>query len=250
MRLKIFSNYSPNFNPIKRNKTQIKFLIFHYTGMKKESDAIKKLTNSKSDVSCHHFIKNNGETFVMVPDLYIAWHAGESRWKNYKSLNRNSIGIEISNPGHELNYKKFSSKQIQSIIKLSKILIKKYKIRPKNILGHSDIAPERKKDPGEKFPWKELAKRGIGIWHSISDNKLKKNRKIELDKISEKKFYKNLSKFGYVVKKNENLKNRKLNNYIVKAFQRRFRQELVNGKLDKECLIISNNLTKNFHKIS
>ena len=117
-------------------------------------------------------------------------------------------------------------------------------------MGHSDIAPERKKDPGEKFPWKELAKRGIGIWHSISDNKLKKNRKIELDKVSKKMFYKNLSKFGYVVKKNENLKNRKLNNYIVKAFQRRFRQELVNGKLDKECLIISKNIKKNFHKIS
>ena len=181
----------------------------------------------------------------MVPDLYVAWHAGKSKWKNYKSLNRYSIGIEISNPGHEFNYKKFSNRQIQSIIKLSKILIKKYKIKPKNILGHSDIAPERKKDPGEKFPWKELAKRGVGIWHSISDNKLKKNRKIELDKICEKKFYNNLSKFGYVVNKNENLKNRKFNIYVVKAFQRRFRQELVNGKLDKECLIISNNLAKN-----
>ena len=215
--------------------------------MKKESDAIKKLTNSKSDVSCHHFIKNNGETFVMVPDLYIAWHAGESRWKNYKSLNRNSIGIEISNPGHELNYKKFSNKQIQSIIKLSKILIKKYKIKPKNILGHSDIAPERKKDPGEKFPWKELAKVGVGLWHSVSIRTCKKNRKIQLDKISVRLFYDNLSKIGYTIKKTINLKNRKFNNNVVKAFQRRFRQELVNGKLDKECLIISNNLVKHFN---
>ncbi len=246
MRLKIFPNYSPNFNPKKRNKTQIKFLIFHYTGMKKESDAIKKLTNFKSDVSCHHFIKNNGETFIMVPDLYIAWHAGESRWKNYKSLNRNSIGIEISNPGHEFNYKKFSNKQIQSIIKLSKILIKKYKIKSKNILGHSDIAPERKKDPGEKFPWKELSKQGIGIWHSLSFQSLKKNRKIELDKVSNNMFYNNLSKIGYRLKTTENSKNIKFNNYIVKAFQRRFRQELVNGKPDKECLIISNNLAKKF----
>ena len=250
MRLKIFSNYSPSFDPIKRQKTQIKFLIFHYTGMKKEFDAINKLTNFKSDVSCHYFIKNNGETSVMVPDLYVAWHAGKSRWKRYKSLNKYSIGIEINNPGHDYNYKKFSKKQIQSLIKLSKILIKKYKINSKNILGHSDVAPERKKDPGEKFPWKELSKQGIGLWHSLSIQSVKKNRKIELDKVSKKIFYNNLSKIGYVMKKTENLKNRKFKKYIIKAFQRRFRQELVNGKLDKECLIISKNLAKNFHKIS
>ena len=246
MRLKTFSNYSPNFEPIKRHKTQIKFLIFHYTGMKREFDAINKLTNFKSDVSCHYFIKNNGKTFVMVPDLYIAWHAGKSRWKNYKSLNKYSIGIEISNPGHDYNYKKFSKKQIQSLIKLSTILIKKYKINSRNILGHSDVAPERKKDPGEKFPWKELSKQGIGLWHSLSIQSLKKNRKIELDQVSKKMFFNNLSKIGYVMKKNENSKNRKFNDYIVKAFQRRFRQELVNGKIDKECLIISNNLAKKF----
>ena len=246
MRLKIISNYSPNFNPIKRQTNQIKFLIFHYTGMKKETEAIKKLTSLKSNVSCHYFIKIKGEILVMVPDLYTAWHAGKSRWKNLSSLNKNSIGIEISNPGHDYNYKKFSKKQIQSLIKLSKILIKKYKINPKNILGHSDIAPERKKDPGEKFPWKDLAKHNIGSWHSISTQKLIKSRKIELDKVSKKMFYNNLSKIGYVMKKTENSKNRKFNNYIVKAFQRRFRQELVNGKVDKECLIISNNLAKKF----
>ena len=246
MRLKIFSNYSPSFDPIKRQKNQIKFLIFHYTGMKKEFDAINKLTNFKSNVSCHYFIKNNGETSVMVPDSYVAWHAGKSRWKHYKSLNKYSIGIEINNPGHDYNYKKFSKKQIQSLIKLSKILIKKYKINSKNILGHSDVAPERKKDPGEKFPWKELSKQGIGLWHSLSIQSLKKNRKIELDKVSKKMFFNNLSKIGYIINKTENSKNRKFNNYIVKAFQRRFRQELVNGKLDKECLIISNNLVKKF----
>ena len=246
MRLKIFSNYSPNFDPIKRLKTQIKFLIFHYTGMNKESDAINKLTNFKSKVSCHYFIKNNGEIFVMVPDSYVAWHAGKSRWKHYNSLNRYSIGIEINNPGHDFNYKKFSKKQIQSLIKLSKILIKKYKIDSKNVLGHSDIAPERKKDPGEKFPWKDLSRQGIGLWHTLSIQSLKKNRKIELDKVSKKMFFNNLSKIGYIINKTENSKNRKFNNYIVKAFQRRFRQELVNGKLDKECLIISNNLVKKF----
>ena len=247
MSMKIFTNYSPNFNPKKRKTSQIKFLIFHYTGMKKESNAIKKLTNSKSKVSCHYFIKNNGETLVMVPDLYVAWHAGKSQWKNYRLLNKNSIGVEINNPGHESNYKKFSKKQVKSIIKLSEILIKKYKIKSKNILGHSDIAPERKNDPGEKFPWKQLAKRGIGLWHSISIQSLKKNRKIKLDKNSEKIFYDNLSKIGYITKNSEYSKNRKFNNCVVKAFQRRFRQELINGKVDKECLIISKNIIKKFN---
>ena len=244
MRLKIFSNYSPNFNQVKRNSNQIKFLIFHYTGMKKETDAIKKLTNFKSNVSCHYFIKQKGETLKMVPDLYVAWHAGKSQWKKYKSLNKYSIGIEISNPGHNFGYNKFSKKQIHSLIRLSKILIKKYKIEPKNILGHSDIAPERKKDPGEKFPWKELAKKKIGLWHSISLRKLKKNRGIKLNKTSENIFYNNLYAIGYLNQKFKNFKNKKLMNYIVKAFQRRFRQELINGKIDKECLIISENFAK------
>ena len=242
MRLKIYSNYSPNFDLIKRHKTQIKFLIFHYTGMKKEIEAINKLTNFKSDVSCHYFIKSNGKTSVMVPDLYVAWHAGKSRWKYYKSLNRYSIGIEISNPGHEYNYKKFSKKQIQSLIKLSKILIKKYKINSKNILGHSDIAPERKKDPGEKFPWRNLAEKRIGLWHSISKKTLKKNREIRLDKINTKIFYNNLLKIGYSVKKTKTYRNKKYNSYVVKAFQRKFRQNLINGKIDQECLLISKNL--------
>ena len=128
MALKTTLNYSPNFNPKKRNSKQIKFIIFHYTGMKKESDAINRLTDIQSEVSCHYLIKNNGEILTMVPDLYIAWHAGKSSWKNYKSLNQNSIGIEITNPGHEFGYKKFSKKQITSLLKLSKFLIKKYKI--------------------------------------------------------------------------------------------------------------------------
>ena len=115
-----------------------------------------------------------------MPDLYIAWHAGKSSWKNYKSLNQNSIGIEITNPGHEFGYKKFSKKQISSLLKLSKFLIKKYKISSKNILGHSDIAPERKKDPGEKFPWEYLSKNKIGLWHTLNKQELIKNRNLKL----------------------------------------------------------------------
>jgi len=197
MALKTILNYSPNFNPKKRPSKQIKFIIFHYTGMKSESNALKRLTDIQSEVSCHYLIKNNGEIVKMVPDLYIAWHAGESSWKNYKSLNQNSIGIEITNPGHEYGYKNFTKKQITTLLKLSKFLIKKYKISAKNILGHSDIAILRKKDPGEKFPWKYLFKNKIGIWHTLNKQDLIKNRKLETSKIEENIFFNNLFKIGY-----------------------------------------------------
>ena len=240
-------NYSPNFGTTKRKLNQIKFIIFHYTGMKKESEAIKRLTDIKSKVSCHYLIKNNGEIVVMVPDLYEAWHAGVSSWKNFKSLNKHSIGIEISNPGHDYNYKKFSKKQIQSLKRLSQFLIKKYRINQKNILGHSDIAPTRKKDPGEKFPWKYFAKLGIGKWNSLSNQILIKKRRKKISLLDKKNFFKNLSKIGYSIKSPAKLKKDQFLNLITCAFQRRFRQELVNGKIDQECLIISRNLVKKFN---
>ena len=233
-------NYSPNFDLKKRKTKQIKFIIFHYTGMKREIDAINKLTNQKSKVSSHYFIKKNGEILKLVPDLYTAWHAGVSSWKNYKSLNKNSIGVEISNPGHSYKYKKFTKEQINSLIKLSKFLIKKYKIDKKNILGHSDIAPNRKKDPGEKFPWKKLAKNNLCYWHNLNEKKAKKLRNIKIKVEEIKKFYKNLHKFGYA--KFDIFKEKRKNFLLVNAFQRRFRQTLINGKIDKECLMISENL--------
>ena len=120
MWLKITKNYSPNFNPIKRPKKKIKFIIIHYTGMKKESLAIERLCDFNSNVSAHYFIKKNGDILNLIPDLYEAWHAGKSRWGNYKSLNKNSIGIEIQNSGHDNKYEKVyieSNKYIKKIVK-------------------------------------------------------------------------------------------------------------------------------------
>jgi len=235
-------NYSPSFDVKKRKFKEIKFIIFHYTGMKKENQAITQLTNYKSKVSSHYLIKNNGEIITLVPDLYIAWHAGLSTWKKYKSINKYSIGIEISNPGHDHKYKKFSKIQIKSILKLSNYLIKKYKIRSNFILGHSDIAPDRKKDPGEKFPWKYLSKNKIGYWHNLKETKLIKIRNLKVDQLDKDKFIKNLYKIGYpkniIINKNNYFK------ILTTAFQRRFRQELVNGIIDQECLVISENLIK------
>ena len=241
MGLNLTKNYSINFSLPKRGKNLIKFIIIHYTGMKIESEAIKKLCNSKSKVSSHYFIKNNGSVINLVPDLYEAWHAGKSDWKNFKYLNKYSIGIEINNPGHDHGYRKFSSKQISSLQKLLKYLIKTYNINYKNILGHSDIAPNRKKDPGEKFPWKEFARVKLAKWHNLNEKKIKKLRLFKLNLIKEKIFLKNLSKIGY---NTNNPYNNIKNKYIIKAFQRRYRSSLVNGFSDEECLLISKNLLK------
>jgi len=247
MALKTTLNYSPNFNSKKRFPKNIKFIVFHYTGMKSESDALNRLIEIQSEVSCHYLIKNNGEIIKIVPDLYIAWHAGKSSWKNYKSLNQNSIGIEITNPGHEHGYKKFTQKQITSLLKLSKFLIKKYKISPKNILGHSDIAVLRKKDPGEKFPWEYLSKNKIGIWHQLNKQELTKNRKLKISKIEENIFFSNLFKIGYSKKYLKDKNKIKYLRELTKTFQRRFRQVLVDGKIDQECLLISKNLIKTYN---
>ena len=242
MSLKITKNYSPNFSLPKRKNKFIKFIVIHYTGMKSETAAIKRLCDDRFRVSAHYFIKKNSEIINLVPDLYTAWHAGKSKWLNYNSLNKNSIGIEIQNPGHNNRYENFSNKQLSSLKVLLRTLIKKYKIDLKNILGHSDIAPERKKDPGEKFPWKNLANHKLAIWHSLKESNIKKSRKKKLNKDEEIMYIKNLNKIGYgkIKKLNFNL-NKK---YIIKAFQRRFRQNLVNGIADQESFLISKNLLK------
>ena len=232
---KMSINYSPNFDLKKRTSSKVKYLIFHYTGMRSENAAIKRLTSKSSKVSCHYLIKKNGAIIKIVPDLYIAWHAGISSWKKDKSLNSNSIGIEISNPGHDYKYKNFSQKQITSIIYLSKNLKKKYKIKKENILGHSDIAPLRKKDPGEKFPWKLLNKKKICLWHNLSEKNCKKLRGIKLK--NSDNFFKLLFKFGY---KSTNDKNEKIK--IYKNFQRRFRPQLISSIVDQETYIILKSL--------
>ena len=232
--------YSPNFDANKRNKEKIKYLVFHYTGMKNEKNALKRLSDHNSKVSSHYFIKKNGSIINLVPDLYISWHAGISFWKNLKRLNKYSIGIEIHNPGHQHGYKSFNKNQIAAIKYLSLKLAKKYNLKKKNYLAHSDVAPDRKKDPGEKFPWKLLSKYQIGVWHSINKKLLRKNRLKNTNNLEQRFFLSYLLKIGYSFKKN------KINSIfsVVKAFQRRFRPEIINGKIDKECLIIAKNLIK------
>ena len=243
MAQKIENFYSPNFYPKKRNIRNIKYLIIHYTGMKKTSDAIDRLINYKSEVSCHYFIKKNGDIIRMVPDSYVAWHAGKSNWKKHNSLNKLSLGIELDNPGHDHGYQSFKLKQIRSLKKLMMKLKIKYQIKKENVLGHSDIAPDRKKDPGEKFPWHLLAKNKLCLWPDLKFKNLKKFRNKKINKGDKAKFIKNIYKIGYC--KIPKMSEKSSIKYLTKAFQRRFRNELVNGIIDYECFLLSKNIVNN-----
>ena len=240
--MKIYNYFSPNFNKKKRTNKAIKIIVIHYTGMQSERESMLWLCNPKSKVSSHYVINRSGKIYRLIQDNHIAWHAGKSCWGKYKNLNKNSIGIELVNKGHKFGYTSFEKKQILSLVKICKKLISKYKIRGVNIVGHSDIAPLRKNDPGEKFPWKKLADKKIGIWHSYKSHLLTKFRKIKLKKKQDKiEFIKNLKKIGYSFSNNK----RSANVKIIEAFQRHYRKELINGLIDKECLIIAKNISKN-----
>ena len=203
--------------------------------MQSERACIKRLIDKKSKVSTHYLINRIGSITRIVDDQNTAWHAGKSKWKNFTNLNDQSIGIELVNQGHQFGYENFSKKQISKLILLCKFLIKKYKIKYSNILGHSDIAPLRKKDPGEKFPWHLLSKKKIGYWHDISKKNIKNQN---LNKRNLRKFFfNNLYKIGY--RYFDKKKPSKNDLKVIKAFQRRFRQNKVNGLIDQESFQIS-----------
>ena len=166
--------------------------------MQSGRESLNWLCNPNSNVSSHFLVSQNGKIYRLIKDNLIAWHAGKSCWGSFKNLNKNSIGIELVNKGHTFGYTNFKKKQILSLIEICKKLIKKYKIKKKNVIGHSDIAPLRKIDPGEKFPWKQLAKKNIGIWHSCKPSLLRKFRRVKIFKKQDKvKFVKNLNNIGY-----------------------------------------------------
>ena len=235
MRKKI--DLSSNFSKKQRKKKDIKFIIIHYTGMQSEIESLKRLKNLRSKVSCHYLINRKGIITQIVKDKNIAWHAGKSRWNYFKNLNKFSIGIELVNKGHKLGYENFPSVQIQTLIKLCKFLKKKYNIKPVNFLGHSDIAPLRKIDPGEKFPWQRLSRYKIGKWHQLDKKKSEKNKE-EL----KSNFFKNIFKIGY---RYFNINKRdKKDKKIIRAFQQRYLPKKVTGLIDRETLKISHYLAK------
>ena len=234
--MKITINSSPNYSKKRRSLKDIKFVIIHYTGMQSEIASINRLRNLKFKVSCHYLINRKGKVIQMVDDTYIAWHAGKSRWKNFVNLNKSSLGIELVNKGHQFGYQNFTNQQIKSLISLCKILKKKFAVKKENFLGHSDIAPLRKSDPGEKFPWKKLNSHGLGKWYK------KNNRSININTSKiESLFFKNLKKLGYnyfsVHKKSSSDKK------IIKSFQMHYLPNNVTGKIDQKTFKISHFLS-------
>ena len=225
--------YSPNFSNKARSNKKINSIIIHYTGMQSERESLERLVSLKSKVSCHYLINRSGKIFRIVKDHHIAWHAGKSMWGKYKNLNKNSIGIELVNKGHKYGYQSFTKIQIKKLIYLCKSLKRKYRIKNKLILGHSDIAPLRKIDPGEKFPWHYLSSKKIGFYPAI-----KKERNRSKKKQNIREFFKNLQNIGYRYLK------KKFKKKIIKNFQRRYRQNRVDGVLDSETLKISEILSK------
>ena len=231
--MEITKYYSPNYTKKVRSGRSITMIIIHYTGMQSERESLKRLTSIKSKVSAHYLIGRKGEILKLVEPRYVAWHAGKSMWKKNKNLNKNSIGIELANKGHKFGYQKFTNIQIKNLILLCKKLKKKYKIKNQSILGHSDIAPLRKIDPGEKFPWHHLSINGIGNYPKKIAVKSKYKKAQNNDQ-----FFKNLQKIGY------RYLNTKYKTKIIKNFQRKYRQKKINGIIDSETLKLSQILSK------
>jgi N-acetylmuramoyl-L-alanine amidase len=152
---------SPNFDA---RTAPPDMIVLHYTGMPTGEGALAKMCDPEAKVSAHYMVEEDGRIFSLVPDERRAWHAGKSFWKGETNINAVSIGIEIVNPGHEFGYRKFPDAQIEAVIDLIADVRSRWTIPDARILGHSDVAPDRKEDPGELFPWKRLAEAGHGLW--------------------------------------------------------------------------------------
>lgn len=224
---------SPNFD--ERQNGKIKYLILHYTGMATGKEALERLCSKEAKVSAHYLIEEDGEIFLLVKEEKRAWHAGISKWEEDVGLNDLSIGIEIVNsghpyPGYESVYKPFPEAQMNSVISLSKDILKRHQIKPWHVLGHSDIAWRRKIDPGELFDWERLATEGIGAWSNADQN-------IYIDEINVNEFHNKLAQYGFDTADVEtDLKE------ITTAFQRHFRPNNIDGNIDRETYNILYNL--------
>ena len=211
-------------NNFDNRKNKISFIIIHYTETKTLAKAVRLLTDKERKVSCHYLIDSKGKIFNLVDLNKRAWHAGESKWKNFTDINSRSIGIEIVNSG-EIKKEKYKKEQINVLIELIKSLKHRYNIRNEKILGHSDIAPLRKVDPGKFFPWEKLNRHSLGLWANVKTNKSM------LTKTEYKKFLVNLKKIGY-----RYFNSAKENKLVIDAFHRHHLKTLVGKSPNKSSL--------------
>lgn len=214
---------SPNFNErrVPEGKAPVRRVILHYTGMEDAEAALSLLCSEAGGVSCHYFVHEDGEVWQMVHEEHRAWHAGKSLWRGEDDLNSSSVGIEIQNPGHEWGYRPFPPAQIESVVRLVGEIAARHKIDRADVIGHSDIAPTRKDDPGEFFPWDILARRHLA---------LARPKKLLADPCwGDGAFALALERFGYDIADLP---------AATRAFQRRFRPEGVDGIVDGETRAI------------
>ena len=223
--MKIIKNPSPNFEE-RPPGIDIKLLLLHYTGMQSCLAAKERLCDAKSQVSAHYLIDENGEIFSLVEEEKRAWHAGVASWHNEKDINSISVGVEIVNRGHEFGYTKFMEPQMIAVEALCKDIIKRHSILASGVLGHSDVAPSRKSDPGELFDWERLASNGIGIWPTVVP--VEPNFK----KGSIKHCQTDLRAIGYGLELTGCLDKATRNTIL--AFQRHWLPNLLTGKFDIE----------------
>jgi N-acetylmuramoyl-L-alanine amidase len=206
---------SPNHDERDR---PVSMIVLHYTGMENAASAIERLRDPEAGVSCHYLVDEDGQILRMVPEERRAWHAGRSYWRGQTGLNSCSIGIEIVNPGHEWGYQPYPDRQIDALIPLVADIKQRYAITRGDVVGHSDIAPTRRRDPGELFPWAKLARLRLAL--------PRPTRNLMDPCWTEAGFLLALERFGYDVSDPM---------AAIMAFQRRFRPELIDGEIDGEC---------------
>jgi len=216
--MNIIDTPSPNFDD---RMLPISMIVLHYTGMQDADSAIRRLADPEARVSAHYVVAEDGTVVRMVAEEKRAWHAGKSHWRTIDDVNSASIGIEIVNPGHEWGYRPFPDEQIASVIQLVHGIKDRYQISRGNIVGHSDVAPARKRDPGELFPWGQLARLRLAL--------PRPTRNLMDPHWTEAGFLIALERFGYDVTDPM---------AAIMAFQRRFRPELIDGEVDAECRMI------------
>jgi N-acetylmuramoyl-L-alanine amidase len=218
--MKGIDNPSPNFEARPAN-SPIDMLVLHYTGMTSGKAALNRLCDSAAGVSAHFLIDEDGTLYCLVDERARAWHAGKSFWRGNSDINDRSIGIELVNPGHEFGYRAFPEPQMETLITLAKDLITRHPIPPRNVVGHSDVAPSRKQDPGELFDWRRLAAMGAGLWPEPAT-------KVEREAAEM------LARYGYDISSTD----------IITAFQRHFRQSNITGIADDETTALAAGLLR------
>jgi N-acetylmuramoyl-L-alanine amidase len=205
-------------------------LLLHYTGMTSTAEAIQRLCDPVAKVSAHYVVEENGNIVQLVPEVRRAWHAGESSWEGVTDINSHSIGIEIGNPGHSYGYPDFPEPQIAAVIALCRDLVARHRFRSDRVLAHSDVAPLRKWDPGEKFPWERLHRAGVGAW--VEPAPIVPGTVLAPHDIRPEvaQLQAGLQAYGYGIEASGIYDD--LTAAVVVAFQRHFRPERVDGRAD------------------